>query len=200
MDGIILLNGDPYSGKIETEGKFVICCDGALEWATRAGVSVDLCVGDFDSLGYMPCNAKVFPVEKNLTDGEIALDEAKERGIKRVEIYGGSGRREDHFFGNVGLLLKARSLDVDATFFSDYTEFRLAEGRVEINEKAGTTVSLFSISEFLHINRSEGLKYSADGLTLRRGESRCLSNILTKDKAAIEISSGLGIIFIVRKL
>ena len=200
MDGIILLNGEPYSGKIDTEGKFVICCDGAFEWATRAGVRIDLCVGDFDSLGYRPENAKFFPVEKNLSDGEIALEEDKERGIKRIGLYGGSGRREDHFFGNVGLLLKARSFDMDATFYSDYTEFKLAEGRVEINEKAGTTVSLFSISETLHINSSEGLKYPAGCLTLSRGESRCLSNVLTKEKAAIEISSGLGIIFIVRKL
>ena len=26
--GVILLNGEPYSGKIEDENAFVVCCDG----------------------------------------------------------------------------------------------------------------------------------------------------------------------------
>ena len=53
MKGIILLNGEPYSGEIKRDGAIVYCCDGAYEWA-KAKVKIDKNLGDFDSLGYVP--------------------------------------------------------------------------------------------------------------------------------------------------
>ena len=53
MKGILLLNGEPYSGAIDAEGAVVYCCDGAYEWA-KDRVRIDKNVGDFDSLGYIP--------------------------------------------------------------------------------------------------------------------------------------------------
>ncbi len=200
MKGIILLNGDPYKGEIQTDGKIVICCDGAYNWVKEAKIRIDVCLGDFDSLGYVPEGAEVYPVEKNMTDGELALHRLKERGVSDVEIYGGSGKREDHFFGNVGLLVLADRLNVRARMISDYTEFYIVKGKTFIKEREGTTISLVPISESVHINSSVGLKYDASDITLWLGEGRGLSNILTKDNAVIDIDGGEAILFIVRKL
>ena len=45
-----MLNGEPYDGAIEKGNAFVVCCDGALQWAEKK-VEIDLKAGDFDSLG-----------------------------------------------------------------------------------------------------------------------------------------------------
>lgn len=200
MKGIILLNGDPYSGKIITDGCYTVCCDGAMKWADAAGIKYDICIGDFDSLGFIPDNGEVYPVEKDKTDGEIALEILLEKGVSEIEIYGGSGRREDHFFGNVGLLVRAFENGIKAVFKSDFTEFFVADSNVVIDEPTGTTVSLVPISAYVHINGTKGLKYEAKGLTVRMGESRGLSNVTTLSRSEIEITEGTALIFIVRRL
>ncbi len=200
MKGIILLNGQPYLGKIDTTNAFTVCCDGALNWAKDVNIAPDLCVGDFDSLGYIPDGAKVFPAEKDYTDGEIALDELIKRGADVIYIYGGGGGRDDHFLGNVGLLIKARELNVKAVMVTNYTEFCLVDGFVIVDRPVGTTVSMVPITQKLHINSSVGFKYPMSDLTVKMGESRGLSNVTTKEKAAIDIDCGVAILFVVREL
>ena len=90
MRGIILLNGEPWQGEIEDGNAFVVCCDGALRWA-KGRVRIDVTAGDFDSLGYVPQGAQVFPVEKDSTDGEIALQMLLSRGCRQIDVYGGGG-------------------------------------------------------------------------------------------------------------
>ena len=68
-------------------------------------------------------NAVVFPSEKDFTDGELAMEELLKRDVSFIEIYGGGGGREDHFFGNVALLVKARLNGKNAFFITDYSEF-----------------------------------------------------------------------------
>lgn len=53
--------------------------------------------GDFDSLGYIPADALVYPSRKNFTDGEIALDYLLTHGCTEIELYGGGGGRDDIF-------------------------------------------------------------------------------------------------------
>ena len=53
MKGVLLLNGEPYSGEIESENALVYCCDGAYSWAKNR-VRIDKNIGDFDSLAEIP--------------------------------------------------------------------------------------------------------------------------------------------------
>ena len=71
MKGIILLNGEPYSGKIDAGGAEVYCCDGAYRWA-KGRVRIDKNVGDFDSLGEIPDPApeEVIPPKRTLQTGK----------------------------------------------------------------------------------------------------------------------------------
>ncbi|MDE7157958.1 MAG: hypothetical protein K2N74_00120, partial [Clostridiales bacterium] len=108
MKAIILLNGEPYRGEICTDGARVYCCDGAFDWA-KGRVKIDENLGDYDSLAYLPepRPTEIYPSEKNSTDGEIALFRAMKAGADEIEIYGGGGKREDHFLGNLHLLYAA---------------------------------------------------------------------------------------------
>ncbi|MDE7181471.1 MAG: hypothetical protein K2O41_00380, partial [Clostridia bacterium] len=62
MKGILLLNGEPFTEKIDDKGALVVCCDGAYKWA-KGKIRIDMNVGDFDSLEEVPTTppAEVYP-------------------------------------------------------------------------------------------------------------------------------------------
>ena len=84
----------------------VIAADGGFTAALRAFNSLDLVVGDFDSLGYLPtCVPTVcHPAEKDETDLFLAVEEGLARGADRFLIYGALGARLDHTVANLQLL------------------------------------------------------------------------------------------------
>ena len=194
MKGIVLLNGEPYRGKIDAENAFVVCCDGALRWAKNK-VRIDVAAGDFDSLGYVPEGAAVYPSEKNYTDGEIALGMLLSKGIRDIAIYGGGGGREDHLFGNLQLLVAAHRRGALAVLRTNYTDVYCAEGEISWRGKRGKTLSLAPVGESAHIMESEGLKYPLCDLTLAAGSCRGISNVIEKDEARIVCDGGVLFVF-----
>ena len=196
--GIILLNGEPWSEPIETDGAFVVCCDGAYRWAKD--VRIDLKVGDFDSLGYVPDDAQVYPTEKDCTDGEIAMDYLLEHGFDTIDIYGGGGGREDHFFGNMQLLVNAERKGAQAVMHTRYTHIGcVGVGKTVWKGKQGKTLSLAPIGESVHIMESKGLKYPLLNLTLAAGACRGVSNVIEEDNAYIVCDCGEAFVFEVRE-
>ena len=192
MKGIILLNGEPYRGKIDAEDAFVICCDGALK---SANGPIDVIAGDFDSLGYVPEGGVVYPSEKDFTDGEIALEMLLAKGIRDIIIYGGGGGREDHLFGNMQLLVAAHRRGAFAMLRTNYTDIYCAEGEIFWRGKIGKTLSLAPVGESAHIMESEGLKYPLCDLTLAAGSCRGISNVIEKDAARIVCDGGVLFVF-----
>lgn len=196
MKAIILLNGEPYSGEIDDSDAYVYCCDGAYRWA-KGRVRIDETLGDFDSLGFLPDPPprEIYPSEKNFTDGEIALFAAIDGGFTYIEIYGGGGRREDHFVGNLHLLRAAGERGAFAVLKTDYADIYEAEGEIGLNGLEGKTVSLFPFGGDVHMIESEGLKYPLNGLTLRYGQSRGISNVVLSDRARV-LSEGKILVFV----
>ena len=188
--GILLLNGRPYTGEIQAEGAAVYCCDGAYAWA-HGRVRIDKTVGDFDSLGYIPDPPpdEVYPAEKNFTDGEIALLEMLSDGIDDIAVYGGFGGRQDHFLGNLHLLYTAHTRRAHIKMVSEDCIVFPASGRVRLDNLSGKTISVFPFSASAHIMESRGLKYPYPP-ELRYGECRGISNIVTGQRAYIEVAEG----------
>ena len=184
MRAIILLNGEPYSGTINAEDAKVYCCDGAYAWA-KGKVRIDENLGDFDSLDYMPepAPSKIYPTEKDLTDGEIALQRAIAEGATLIEIYGGGGKREDHFFGNLHLLYAALEAGARAEMITNFSRIYCVKGKFELIGCRGRTVSVVPFGGKVHIIQSEGFYYPLDGLTFSYGSTRGISNVVTLEKA-----------------
>ena len=191
MKAIILLNGEPHRGEIETSGAVVYCCDGAYEWA-KGKVRIDENLGDYDSLDYIPkpSPAVVYPSEKNVTDGEIALQRALEMGADEIVFYGGGGGREDHFLGNLHLLYAAHRRGARAEMITNGARVFCASGRVELNGNAGKTLSIIPFGGSAHIIESGGLKYPLKDLSLLYGSTRGISNVAEKDEAYIVVAEG----------
>ncbi len=79
----------------------VIAADGGLRHTQALGITPDIILGDFDSLGFIPVGSQVFPVEKDDTDCMLAIKKGLEAGCRDFLIYGGlDGERLDHTVAN----------------------------------------------------------------------------------------------------
>lgn len=195
MRGILLLNGDPYTGKIADGGALVYCCDGAYKWA-RGRVRIDKNIGDFDSLDVLPepSPEEIYPSEKDYTDGEIALGKLISAGADEIEIYGGGGGREDHFLGNLQLLYSAYGRGVKCTMITDRSYIFPASGKILLGEYFGKTLSVLPFGGELRIMDYMGLKYPYPP-ALHYGECRGISNIVQSENAFLE-TDGVALIIV----
>ncbi len=79
----------------------VIAADGGLRHTEKLGISPDVILGDFDSLGFAPEGANVFPVEKDDTDAMLAVRHGLRSGYREFLLYGSlDGPRLDHTIAN----------------------------------------------------------------------------------------------------
>ena len=60
----------------------IIAADGGLQHVQKLGLQPDVILGDFDSLGYVPEDARCFPVEKDDTDSMLAVRHGLEAGYR----------------------------------------------------------------------------------------------------------------------
>lgn len=200
MKGIILLNGEQFNSKIDYEkGDIVYCCDGAYSYAKNL-LPITKIIGDFDSLGYVPQQAEVYPSEKNYTDGELALKLMLKKKVTEILIYGGGGLREDHFIGNLGLLYLAFKRKVLCKMITNYSQMYFASGKTYFKNLKGKTISIEPFYKSANIIESKGLKYPLINLQLKQGESRGISNIVISDDAYFICDKGNVLVFINNKI
>lgn len=196
MKGILLLNGEPYEGEIKKDG-LVFCCDGAYDWA-KGRIEIDENVGDFDSLPYepIPKPLEIYPSEKDYTDGEIALFKLIDRGVDDITIYGGGGRREDHFLGNLHLLLAAYQRGAKAKLKNNGSTISIGSGLIDLSGHQGKTISLLPFGANALVESSKGMKYPLHNLRLEYGTCRGVSNIALEEKAEVFVKEGIILVFI----
>ena len=79
----------------------VIAADGGYRYTEQLGIKPHAVLGDFDSLGYAPEGAQVFPVQKDDTDAMLAVRQGLKMGCRRFILYGSlDGPRLDHTVAN----------------------------------------------------------------------------------------------------
>ena len=192
MIGVMLLNGQPPKKVDLPKNSFVVCCDAAYNWAKSLDIKTDLLVGDFDSLGYVPTDCKTikYPVEKNETDGEIALKLLKDNGCDKVFVYGAFGKRMDHFLGNLALLGLGKQMSVDVVLMGDEEKISLGCGYVKFVPQKKGNISLVPYGDYVHIINSKGLEYPLEDLVLTKTDTRGISNLSFADEVEFFVKEG----------
>lgn len=178
---------------------FVICVDKGAETALEYGIKIDLVLGDFDSISdkaYCLISDKAipFPKEKDYTDTELALVEAIRRGMMHITIVNATGNRVDHMLSTFFLLYKYNEIDI-RIIGNDFEAF-LAQEDFCINNKYGMTFSLIPMSETINDLTLEGFKYPLYDKKVNKGDSLCVSNIITDESAKIRFAKGSALIII----
>ena len=200
---VIFANGEAddldFLGKIASEANYIICCDGGAGFAAQLGLVPHLIVGDFDSLdadikAYYE-NKDVtfaeFPIEKNATDLEIAVEMALLKSPAEIVILGGYGGRADHFLGNIQTLVMAAKADTKAIMVSPATKAFVIDKFAEIPRENYNYISLVPLEAEVSGITTTGLKYPLRSDVLHIGTTVGISNEFVDSVATITVNGGL---------
>lgn len=178
----------------------ITCTDGAYSrYVKKSPFTVDYISGDLDSvpLSTIPSSIPIIETpDQNKTDFHKALELLLEKGIKKVDVYGGSGRESDHFIGNLStaLFFKNKLL---ITFYDDYSKFFFSDKITKIKDVKGKIVSLIPFFEAKNI-RTKGLQYPLSNEKLIFPQRLGTRNIATHNEVSVFYDEGELLIYISR--
>lgn len=174
------------------EGDYVIAADGGFGHTERLGITPDAILGDFDSLGYTPEGANVFPVEKDDTDAMLAVRHGLSLGLREYLIYGGvDGPRLDHTFANVQTLeFLAEHGAYGYLIGKDDILTVVKDGSVHFPAGAEGTISVFCVGADAQGVTERGLYYPLDNAVLTSSFPLGASNHFTGAEAEISVKQG----------
>lgn len=172
---------------------YLLAADGGLRHLQKLGLTPHGIIGDFDSLGYTPKGAQVFPVEKDDTDSMLAVRKGLELGYRRFEIYGAlDGDRLDHTIANLQTL--AFLSDHGATGYLiglRYIATTLREGTLRFSPDATGILSVFCLGKDAGKVCLRGLKYPLENGTLTGSFPLGVSNHFIGEAATVSVGEGI---------
>lgn len=189
----------------------VVAADGGAVGALGLGLSIDLVVGDMDSLApdrlaelrASGVAVAEVPSEKDESDAELALVAALERGASRMTVLGAfGGPRLDHALANLGLLAMPSLAGLDVELLDARSRVSaivapdLAGRPVErrLLGRPGDLVSLLPLGADVDGVTTDGLRYGLHEETLRAGPARGLSNVRMGTQATVSVRRGFLLI------
>ena len=177
-------------------GSFVIAADKGLEYTKKLGISPDLILGDFDSLGYVPESAQVFPVEKDDTDSMLAVRKGLELGYKEFILYGAlDGPRLDHTIANLQTLLFLESQGAKGALVGlKYLIITVKDGVLRLPMAESGIVSVFCLGEPARGVTIRGLQYELEKGTLESGFPLGVSNHFVGKESSVSVENGTLIV------
>lgn len=174
-----------------TENDYVIAADGGYVHTQALGLPPDAVLGDFDSLGYVPTDAKIFPVEKDDTDTMLAVRQGLAAGCDRFLIYGAlEGKRLDHTVANFQTLQFLA--DHGATGYligKDQIATVIKNSTLHFSSSACGILSVFCMGQDAQGVTLAGTKYPLEKGTLTAGFPLGVSNGLAGE-ATITVEAG----------
>jgi len=181
------------------EGDLVIAADSGYLNLLRAGLTADLTVGDFDSLGSIPTDTGIIrhPVRKDDTDTMLAAKVGYERGYRRFVILGGTGgSRQDHTIANLQTLIWLAERGADAYMFAgSYAYTAIHNSEIIFSPEDSGGISVFCFGADARGVRERGLSYTLDGETLTASFPLGVSNSFTGQDASISVENGTLVIW-----
>ena len=195
---------DPADRSLVPSGAFVVAADSGLDSALALGIHVDLVIGDMDSVSAAALRRaeaggtriERHPVDKDVTDLELALGAAVKAGAEEIIILGGHGGRFDHLLGNALLLASPRFAAPNIRWeIGSVTVTPCRPGRTtHIAGAPGDRVSLLPIGGPATTIVTTGLTWPLTAEDLLPGSTRGISNEMAESTVTVEIGSGILLI------
>ena len=199
---LLFINGTPPKNLPNTEGYAIIACtDGAFHYLKGKFFSLnelDFISGDFDSHSGIDENIYhekfIFTPDQNFTDFQKALDILKNKDVKKVDVYGGSGGEQDHFLGNLHVAFLFKDL-MEITFYDEFSSYFFIPKDFEINNVEGKMVSLLPFPKVENLV-TDGLNWELKNEDLEITKRIGTRNFATKSTVKISYSDGDLLVFI----
>ena len=198
MKAFIYTGGNIWIDGITEKPKkddLIIAADSGWINAKRCGVTPQILLGDFDSLGEpdVPSDTEVIrvPAEKDDTDTQLAVRLALERGADEIVIIGGLDGRLDHTLSSLAILEYLDLKHVHALFTSGKNRARFLRNNSTLIARSDFRyLSLIAADARVKGVTLEGCKYPLKRATLTRLNQYAISNELTGNCALIDVRRG----------
>ncbi len=201
----ILLGGDLYVTqrlKQQIAASYVIAADSGIRHAVSLNIKPDLWVGDFDSCtisdknDYSDLSIIEYNIDKDKSDGELAIDIALQKGATKIILCGAfGGSRFDHSLAHIAIAIKLASKNIEVILTTGTDEAIPLVERVSIKPDwpQNTCFSVIAFSDLMGLV-VKGAKWQLAGDTIiSSGSTHTLSNIVD-GQLQIELSSGRAIV------
>lgn len=201
MKTALIITGGEFFDYIPTPpADLIIACDKGCEYAKRLGLTPQLIIGDFDSLStpaedYFPeAEVMTYPVMKDDTDTMLAIKYALANGCDRLIITCGLGGRMDHLISNLQSLHYIAAHGATGELYGNGEHLQTlsaSDGPLTLQEKAGYSLSLFSLTDKCEGLTITGAKYSVKDVTLTSHFPLGHGNSFVEKEVTISLRSGI---------
>jgi thiamine pyrophosphokinase len=177
----------------------LIAADGGLHYLLQLGRWPQFLIGDLDSVSVEEVElarqngaaVHKYPVGKNETDLQLAMDFAVHAGCSSIVIAAALGGRLDQTLGNIFLLTRPDLKEIDIRLDDGMEEVFVIRNQAEINGQPGDTVSLLPYGEPVKEVKTQNLRYPLNYETLLADHTRGISNVMETTQAIVSISRGI---------
>jgi thiamine pyrophosphokinase len=198
MRALIYVGGpiDPTNIFIKPrEDDLLIAADGGWHNAKALGVTPEVLLGDFDSIGggELPRAKEILqvPPEKDRTDTQLAVDLALSRGADDIVIIGGLSGRLDHTLSNLSILEALFERRVYAVMEDGFNRARFLRNTGALLARTPYPyVSLLLVDGVAKGVTVKGCKYEVENAKLERTCQCAVSNEITGNCALVEVRRG----------
>ena len=205
MKALLFINGTPPKNLPDLEGYDLIACsDGAFHYLNEKNFpfeKLDFISGDFDSHSGSDENIYkekfIYTPDQDKTDFEKSLEILAQKGIEKVDVYGGSGGEMDHFLGNITVAFSFKN-ELDIIFFDESSTYYFIPKNFVLENVKGKMISLYPFPKAENVF-TKGLNWPLDGETLDVQSRIGTRNFAVEDEISVQYSSGEMLIFIGEK-
>ncbi|NLY11549.1 MAG: thiamine diphosphokinase [Firmicutes bacterium] len=196
---IIGLGADVPENFSVSEHALVICADGGMKWAKKWGIVPDFVFGDFDSIDDESkkfvethrVKKYTFPVEKDKTDVELAVDYCIANGVSDVTLVGVWGGRIDHSLGNLEILYKLGECGINGRIKTREMTLEIINKSIVLELVKGMNVSLIALTKEVTGVSTKGLYYPLQEATIMKGTTLGISNQAISESVKITVNEGI---------
>lgn len=194
MGRFLIFCAGEFAGLLDPVRKddFLLAADGGLRHLQALGLTPNGILGDFDSLGYVPDCAQVFPVEKDDTDAMLAVRKGLALGYREFILYAGlDGPRLDHTIANIQTL--GFLADAGATGYlvgNDYILTVIKNGEITFPKEFTGIFSVFCQGADAEGVTVSGAKYNLEDGSLSAGFPLGVSNHFVGLPANVQVKQG----------
>ena len=171
---------------------YVLAADGGLCHLEQLKIRPNGILGDFDSLGYIPEGAEVFPVEKDDTDSMLAAKKGLELGFREFIFYGSlDGPRLDHTVANFQTLQYLADRDATGYLVGNTQMVTvLRNGKLTFPAGCQGILSVFCMGKDAEGVTIRGAKYELENGTLTAGFPLGVSNHFEGKEVIVAVEQG----------
>ena len=202
-DIVVIAGGVPIDAALLAgvgSATMVIAADAGVDRALDLGLSIDVAVGDFDSLApevvdrldEVAHEVRRHPTDKDATDLDLALDHAVAAAPARVLVAGIEGGRPDHALANLLLVASDRFASLDIEIALERGRAWVVRDELRGAAPTGAIVSLVPALGAATVSIT-GVRWPLDHHRLEPGTTRGISNETTGGPFRVDVHDGVVI-------